>query len=219
MVVKAPKPPKEEIFRPEEEEEELLPDIEALEQTTAETTAEIQTVISPDVLDVPPLPVADTFFSAEEAAQFGADLPPDWQLKVTAQGTVSILDPGGWEWLEGDLFVSPEGTPLTLAQVEFLYGLPEEQRILEFPTLPQVFEPVVIEVPVAERIADIETQLAGELPGTERVFAEQQLASLKVQEALGIVFPEQAIADIFKYYFFAIEDISAVPQAERVRVE
>ena len=214
MVTRQPIIEEEEIL---EQEEGLQPEIAAIEQTTADTTTELEVAVSPDIAEVPSIPEVDTLFTADEAAQFGVDIPLDWQFKITPKGAVSILDPSGWEFLDGDFFVSPEGTTLTLAQVEALMEVPEEQRIKDFPTLPQVFEPIEeLEVapPVADKIVDLETQLAGEVPGAERGILEQRLASLRTQEALGVVFPEQQISQVIEKFFPESPEEPTLPSPE-----
>ena len=121
---------------------ELAPPVDKLpiEETNQLTTEIIENVESPQIAELIPFPEIDTFYTAVEALKFGADLPEGWQLKVSpvGGGTTSIIDPRGWEHLAGDVFISPEGTPITLAQVKVLMDVPIGQRIGDFPTLPMI---------------------------------------------------------------------------------
>lgn len=86
---------------------------------------------------------APQFFSSEEVAGLGLIDPATgqpftidegWQLKVStevngAEPGFSLIDPQGWELLEGDVWVSPEGKRYTWQE---LYELPEEEMPLSF---------------------------------------------------------------------------------------
>jgi len=146
-------------------------------------------------------PTQPLFFTSYEAAQMGLGLQEGWMLKMTpAEGnggyTSSLITPEKWEITESDLYISPEGTQYTVADMQALLSMPTGiAELLPFKLGPLTIEDLTEE---GQRLYE-EYQQAGGALDVKGWLDLRERQQLETEQVFGKVFPQQDIDEVLDY--------------------
>lgn len=142
-------------------------------------------------------PTQPLFFTTTEAQQMGLGIGEGWMLKLTpgqnGDYISSLITPKKWEITEDDLYISPEGTKYTRADIEAL--LSEPVGGLGATPRPLNIEDLTEE---GQRLYQ-EYQGAGGGLGVAGWLQEREQEQLETEQIFGKVFPEQDISEVITY--------------------